>query len=459
MAHAQDHSAAALGELVAGLGTTARVMVIGAHPDDEDTQLIAWLAKGRHVETAYLSLTRGDGGQNLIGNELGPVLGMIRTEELLAARRIDGGRQYFTRAYDFGFSKDADETLKHWQRDSILKDMVAIVRAFKPHVIISIWSGTPADGHGHHQVAGILAREVFDAAADTVRFPTAKMAGLPAWTPLKFFRSRAYRQVDPNETGIVRFDVGEYDPLLGKTYSQIATESRSQHRSQGQGALAIRGSRMDAVRLEVSRVESRGAGATDIFDGIDTSWARFKTLALSPASRAALDSLPTARRAVGASLNLAEPSASVAPLANYLRLLGNIEARRCSPAETRELSFCSAGDGDLATSLGTSYDRARAALLAAAAVSVDANAPRELIAEGDSMPVTISVYNEGKAPVGILGAGIGPRVSSFADTVVPPDAMRARTLSYRAPPNPSAPWWLTQGGIVSDMFVYHGIPR
>src|SRR6476646_4365539 len=129
---AQSAGAIPLAENIRGLGTTARVLMIGAHPDDEDTQLIAWLARARHVETAYLSLTRGDGGQNLIGNELGQQLGMIRTEELLAARRIDGGRQFFARAFDFGFSKSLDETLQRWPRDSVLKDMVAIVRAFRP---------------------------------------------------------------------------------------------------------------------------------------------------------------------------------------------------------------------------------------------------------------------------------------------------------------------------------------
>ena len=177
---AQERGAAALGELIDGLGTTTRVMMIGAHPDDEDTQLIAYLAKARHIETAYLSLTRGDGGQNLIGNELGQSLGMIRTEELLAARRIDGGRQYFTRAFDFGFSKTIDETYEHWPKDSILKDMVAIVRAFRPQVIIAVWSGTPQDGHGHHQYSGVLAREVFDAAADSVRFPAVRRRRAPA---------------------------------------------------------------------------------------------------------------------------------------------------------------------------------------------------------------------------------------------------------------------------------------
>src|SRR5688572_26669844 len=157
-----ERGAAGLSENVRGLGTTTRALMIGAHPDDEDTQLIAWLARARHVETAYLSLTRGDGGQNLIGNELGEQLGMIRTEELLAARRIDGGRQYFGRAYDFGFSKSAEETYRHWPKDTLLRDVVTIVRGFRPHVIVSIFSGTPRDGHGHHQVAGLVAREAYD---------------------------------------------------------------------------------------------------------------------------------------------------------------------------------------------------------------------------------------------------------------------------------------------------------
>src|SRR5687768_14823623 len=185
-----DRGAIALGELIAGLGTSARVLMIGAHPDDEDTQLIAFLARGRHVETAYLSLTRGDGGQNLIGNELGEGLGIIRTEELLAARRIDGAQQFFTRAYDFGFSKSAEETYKHWPRDSVLRDVVTVVRGFKPHIIVAVFSGTPRDGHGHHQVAGMLAREAFDLAGDTVRFPTRFTAGLSPWTPTHFYRGQ-----------------------------------------------------------------------------------------------------------------------------------------------------------------------------------------------------------------------------------------------------------------------------
>src|SRR5438045_4533639 len=268
---AQRTGAAGVGEWSRGRGVTTRVLVIGAHPDDEDTQLTTWLARGRQVETAYLSLTRGDGGQNIIGNELGEALGAIRTEELLAARRIDGGHQYFTRAYDFGFSKSADETYKHWPKDSILRDVVSIVRDFRPHVIVAIFSGTPRDGHGHHQVSGLLAREAFDLAGDSVRMPASVTHGRAPWTPLKFYRSSRF-----GGESTYRFDVGEYSPLRGKSYAEIAAESRSQHKSQAFGSLRRKGVIMDGVRLEASRVSKVAPGMTEasLFDGIDTTWAR-----------------------------------------------------------------------------------------------------------------------------------------------------------------------------------------
>jgi LmbE family N-acetylglucosaminyl deacetylase len=268
----RERGAAALAELIRGLGVTARVLMIGAHPDDEDTQLITWLARGRGVETAYLSLTRGDGGQNLIGNELGEALGVIRTEELLAARRIDGGRQYFTRAYDFGFSKSAVETYRHWPKDSILRDVVTVVRVFRPHVIVSVFSGAPRDGHGHHQVAGLLAREAYDVAGDTVRFPRDQF-GAP-WAPLKFYRSSRFAP----DSATLRVNVGEYNSVLGRSYAEIAAESRSQHKSQGFGVLQRRGVVWDYLRREATRVNERQEARTEtsLFDGIDTTLAGLK---------------------------------------------------------------------------------------------------------------------------------------------------------------------------------------
>src|SRR5579871_4202498 len=153
------------------LNVVGSVLMIAAHPDDENTALLAYFARGRHVRTAYLSLTRGEGGQNLIGPEQGDALGIIRTQELLAARKIDGAEQYFTRAIDFGFTKTAEETFQHWPREKVLGDIVWDIRRFRPDVVILRFSGTPRDGHGQHQVSAILGREAFSAAADPSRFP------------------------------------------------------------------------------------------------------------------------------------------------------------------------------------------------------------------------------------------------------------------------------------------------
>jgi LmbE family N-acetylglucosaminyl deacetylase len=243
-----------------------RVLWIAAHPDDEDTQLITWLSRGGRAETAYLSLTRGDGGQNLIGNELGEQLGIIRTEELLAARRVDGAHQYFSRAYDFGFSKTAAETFSHWPKDSLLEDVVTVIRAFRPHIIMTTFSGTPRDGHGQHQVSAILAKEAYEtAASDTVRFPT-RTFGAP-WTPLKFYR---FARFSPDGTTI-RINVGEYNPALGKSYAEIAAESRSQHKSQGFGTLQRKGVVWDLLSREATRVNANTPAKEEhsIFDGLE----------------------------------------------------------------------------------------------------------------------------------------------------------------------------------------------
>jgi Uncharacterized proteins, LmbE homologs len=268
VARAQTTGAYATEERLAQLANPVRVLFLAAHPDDEDTQLITWLARGRHVNTAYLSLNRGDGGQNLIGNELGEALGVIRTNELLAARRIDGAHQYFTRAFDFGFSKTATETYSHWPKDSVLEDVVTVIRAFRPQIIITTFSGTPRDGHGHHQVSALLAKEAYDSAAeDTVRYPVAKF-GNP-WRVLKLYRNARFSPT----TATLTINVGEYNPELGESYAEIAAESRSQHKSQGFGSLKRKGVILDYL----ARVDSRAPAPADpkqeksLFDGIDTT--------------------------------------------------------------------------------------------------------------------------------------------------------------------------------------------
>ncbi len=464
---AQERGAVALAESVRGLGNTVRVLMIGAHPDDEDTQLITWLARGRRVETGYLSLTRGDGGQNLIGNELGPALGVVRTEELLAARRLDGGHQFFTRAYDFGFSKNAEETWTHWAHDSLLKDMVTIVRAYRPHVIIAVFSGTPRDGHGHHQASGILAREVFDAAADTVHWPRSASGSLAPWTPLKFYRAQRFNPADAT----VAMNVGEYNPLLGRSYAEIAGESRSQHLSQAFGTIQPKGARLDYLRLEASRVGPAPVPERDLLAGIDTTWARFASVAMPGAARAALDSLPAALEAVQAALSLRAPDRAAAPLARYLRLATAARDSLMRPPfsndpRSRDESLCCRWgvvicndpvQGDLVTSLDREIGLASSALLESAGVAVEALAPREVVAMGDSLPVTIEVFNRGRLPVRVVGAGTalpdyGFTIRDTLALLAPDSSWRlAAALAPGMQAAPTAPWWLRRARN-GDMF-------
>jgi len=247
------------------LGHHKRVLMIAAHPDDEDTELLTVLVRGAGAETAYLSLTRGEGGQNLIGSELGEALGLLRTEELLAARRLDGAKQFFTRAYDFGFSKSLDDTWAHWPRDSILKDVVRIVRRFRPQVIVSVFTGAARDGHGQHQAAGWAAREAFQAAGDSAVFPELLTdEGLPAFAPLKLYRSTRF---DSAATTLA-LEGGTLDPALGQSFHQIAMRGRSLHRSQDMGQLQRLGPSQARLQLLVDRT---GRGGESLWAGADTA--------------------------------------------------------------------------------------------------------------------------------------------------------------------------------------------
>ena len=476
---AQDRGAAALGDLVRGLGVNMRVLVIAAHPDDEDTQLITWLARGRQVETAYLSLTRGDGGQNLIGNELGEGLGVIRTEELLAARRVDGGHQYFTRAYDFGFSKTAEETYQHWPKADVLGDVVKVVRSFRPHVIVAVFSGTPRDGHGHHQVSGLLAREVYDASADTARWPAGAYGS--AWTVQKFYR---FARFSP-EQATMQINVGEYNALLGRSYTELAGESRSQHKSQGFGQVQRKGVFWDYLRREASRVNEGTPAAQEgsLFDGIDTTWVRFRGVATSAAERAAVDSMPAAVNAARAALNLSAPTAATPALARVLRLVragraagacppavvlspfDSLRSLRAGIAKDLLLAGCTPARADLASALSINEARAAQALALAAGVAIEVTADRELVATTDSVSVGVVVFNRGTVPVSVLrGSVLTSREQSLVmlvrpvrdsglapDIVVAPDSAARFGVAVR-PPAPGSPWWL-RAPRVGDLFA------
>ncbi len=252
------------------LNTLGTVLYIAAHPDDENTRLLAYLANEKNYRTAYLSLTRGGGGQNLVGKEQGPALGVLRTQELLAARKIDKAEQYFSEAVDFGYSKTPEETFSFWNKEKILSNVVYVIRKLKPDVIICRFPTTGEGGHGHHTASAILALEAFDAAADPKRFPE-QLKEVKIWKSKRLFWN-TYKFSSTNTTAPdqLQIDVGGYNSLIGKSYGEIASESRSCHKSQGFGVAKQRGS-----NIEYFKLLKGDSVSTDLFDGISTSWNRF----------------------------------------------------------------------------------------------------------------------------------------------------------------------------------------
>lgn len=262
------------GEIYLGLqklNVLGSVLYIAAHPDDENTRLLTYFAKDKLYRTGYLSLTRGDGGQNLIGDEQGIALGLIRTQELLAARRIDGAEQFFTRAYDFGYSKNPEETFTKWDREKILGDVVWVIRNFQPDVIVTRFPTTGEGGHGHHTASAILANEAFAAAADPKRFPV-QLNWVRPWQASRIvwntFNFGGNNTTSPDQ---FRLDVGGYNPVLGKSYGEIAAESRSQHKSQGFGVPRGRGE-----AYEFFKKTGGSDFKTDLLDGVEWNWSRVK---------------------------------------------------------------------------------------------------------------------------------------------------------------------------------------
>jgi len=280
-------SGVAILQQLRSFANTGRVLYVAAHPDDENTQVIAYLARGRGYRTAYLSLTRGDGGQNLLGPQLGEALGVARTQELLAARRVDGGRQYFTRAKDFGYSKNAEETLSVWDRQEVLADIVRVIRDFRPDVIITRFSPKPAPTHGHHTASAVLAVEAFRLAADPTAFPE-QLRALRPWQARRIVHNVGVGSAAanppagaaiagspanlPDGPGVVKLEVGGRDAVSGESFASIAARSRAMHKTQGFGVgnpPVNEGSRIEPFVLL-----DGDATTTDLFDGVDTTWNR-----------------------------------------------------------------------------------------------------------------------------------------------------------------------------------------
>ncbi|MEN3333788.1 MAG: hypothetical protein V7641_3153 [Blastocatellia bacterium] len=399
---AEDRGVAGLGQALKRLGTIASALHTGAHPDDEDSGLLAYLARGRQARTAYLSLTRGDGGQNLIGPELYEPLGVIRTEELLAARRIDGAQQFFSRAFDFGFSKSPQEAFAKWDREAVLSDMVRVIRTFRPLVIISAWTGTPLDGHGHHQASGILTPEAYRAAADPSRFPEQIKEGLRPWQAKKLYVRVPLRQELPKgqepPQSMLTINDGQFDALLGRSYYEIAAQGRSQHRSQDQGALERRGPQYSRLRLVESssgQPQAEPKAEKDIYENIDVQLTGIADFAGSATAqlRTALADVQQAADEAMAKFNPLAPATLTPIIARGLHRLRALDARlptlQLSDAEQYETHFLlKQKEADFSDALARSQG-----------ILVDCLADDELVTPGQTFAVSIQAYTDAGAPV------------------------------------------------------------
>ena len=433
-----------------------RVLMIAAHPDDEDTGLLTALARGMGAETAYLSLSRGEGGQNLIGPRLHEGLGVIRTGELLAARALDGGEQYFTRAFDFGYSKSVEEALELWPLEEVLRDVVYVVRKFRPHVIVSVFSGTPRDGHGQHQLAGIAAREAFAAAADPDRFPELAAHGVTPWQPAKLYHSNRFI----SRGATVSVPTGTFDPVLGRSHFQLAMESRSQHRSQDMGSGQSMGPRSSSLRLEASVVD--GIEDDGIFAGVDTTligqlgtplpagWPvdTEQRLARYRAALAAAAEGLSANRPDGAVAGLAEAAVILRGLLDEgpggadpgAGATGGAEPRDAEPrgAEPGGPLMAGAAPAEGLRVLERRLAQVSDAILAAAGIVTDARVGRNTLTPGESVTVDVTVWNGGAFDL----ANVAPElVLPPGWTATPtdepaPSASRSPFFRQQAPPTP-----------------------
>ena len=342
------------------LDVLGSVLYVAAHPDDENTRLLAYLAQEKHYRTGYLSLTRGDGGQNLIGNEQGELLGLIRTQELLAARRVDGAEQFFTRANDFGFSKGPDETLRIWDREKVLSDVVWVIRKFRPDVIICRFPTTGEGGHGHHTASAILAQEAFTAAADPTRFPEQLKEGVQVWQAKRLlWNTFSFGSVNTTAPDQFKVDVGVYNPIIGKGYGEIAAESRSNHKTQGFGSAKTRGEAIEYFKTILG-----DAPKTDLMDGVNTTWGRVGAKDIS-----------TDLSAITKSFDPFHPDKSVPALVN---LLGKVEKVKNEywywrMQKTKELSE---------------------QIAACAGLWVEFYTPEQIYALGDEVPVTEQIIEQ-----------------------------------------------------------------
>jgi LmbE family N-acetylglucosaminyl deacetylase len=397
------------------LNVLGRVLYVAAHPDDENTGLISFFSNGALFDTAYLSLTRGDGGQNLIGAELGEALGLIRTQELIEARKIDGGEQFFSRAVDFGYSKSSAETLRIWDREKILADTVWVVRKFRPDIIITRFPVEDDRTHGHHTASAQLAVEAFHAAADPNRFKE-QLQFVSTWQPTRilwnastfFFRMR---NQPFDATGLIKLEAGGYQPLLGKSFPEIAAASRTMHKSQGFGAGIDRGERTEYFKF----LDGKPVEGENVLSGIDATWNRVpKSAEIAKQISAILERY-----------DVKQPSASVPALLKLRQSLGKIPDEFWRDDKLQEL------DRIIAASLG---------------LHIAAITEKPVAQPGSSVGLQLEVMNRSTIPVQLKSFRTLNEQQPGEAAPLPPNELVTRKATVQLPADHplSQPYWLRE---------------
>ncbi|HAI82846.1 MAG TPA: PIG-L family deacetylase [Chitinophagaceae bacterium] len=419
-------SAAEIQQQLHKLNVLGSVLYIAAHPDDENTRLLAYLAKEKKYRTGYLSLTRGDGGQNLIGDEQGVELGLIRTQELLAARRIDGAEQFFTRAYDFGFSKSTKEALQKWNHDSVLADVVWVIRKFKPDVIITRFPSDSRAGHGHHSASSVLANEAFAAAADASKFPWQLSNGVTTWQAKRILWNTFNFGSGTNTTSEDQFkiNVGVFNPVIGQGYGEIASESRSQHKSQGFGVPRQRGD-----SYEYFTTTGGTAPTNDLLDQVNTTWGRITN---SKKIKQSIDNIIQ-------QYNFNNPAASTKALAKLYQLLQQQPTNNASEYYWLQEKMKAVSN----------------LIVHTAGLFAEATTTQAQVVQGDSLKLQLWVNVRSNTPVQwqqytIKGAITQPL--SFKGVSLTPNTNSIVTHTVQVQPNATTqPYWLMQS-LQNDLF-------
>jgi LmbE family N-acetylglucosaminyl deacetylase len=429
---------------LAKLNVVGGVLYVAAHPDDENTAFLAWASREKLVDAGYLSMTRGDGGQNLIGTESGELMGVLRTQELLAARRLDGAKQFFSRAIDFGYSKSPDETLAIWGKEQILADTVRVIRTFRPDVIVTRFPTTGEGGHGHHTASAILAEEAFKAAGDPSRFPD-QLDTLAPWQPKRLlwnvfrFGGDAPRKDVP---GQISADLGGYNALLGRSYTEIAALSRSMHKSQGFGSAERRGTWLNDFKPILGEPPAK-----DLFEGIDLTWGRYGSKG---------EEIGRVLRKVEEGFRSTDPAASVPPLVEAWTLLGrmadsageppNSPSKQFSETTSRDANRRGEGPKQMDPLLARKRRDIADAIRACLGVWVEAVASEPSAAPGASVKVTAMILNRSPRAATLESVSVTYAGEPGAGGALVPNEPLRREVTLTLPEDAvtTQPFWLRE---------------